>query len=117
LFIGAPGDAAGAGSVSALRLVAGASGDDPGFAGDAAAVPNVRPAGSHFGATVAASGDHGLVVGAPDDGGGHVTTFVSPLGFTAFPTEEASWVQIAGTPEAGDAYGGALAPPESYGDF
>jgi hypothetical protein len=97
--------------VTLLRLGLGSS-----FTGDAATLRDPLATASHFGAALAAEGEHGLAVGAPELGGGHVVTFVSP-DTSAPPTRQASWRQAAGKPETGDGYGRVLCPPEAYQDF
>lgn len=110
LFVGAPGDRGGAGSVSALQLGAG-----PLFTGAGESLPSPLPGGTHFGAALAAEGLHGLAVGAPSVHGGHVVTFLSPDS-PGSPAQQDSWQQGSGKPEAGDGYGWALCPPKDFGD-
>lgn len=77
------------------------TGDDAAFSADTVG------SGARFGSSLARSGDSSLLVGAPDVDGGRVTALIAN-GF--LPASLHVWAQQAGTPEAGDAYGRAVAP-------
>jgi hypothetical protein len=108
LFVGAPGEDSGKGSVTALREEGLPTPTDPDYTGSAGRLTNTSPHGAHFGAALATSGDHRVEVGVPDVSGGRVVTFLSPNGFGAPPAQVSSWTQVAGTPESGDHYGAAI---------
>lgn len=115
LFVGAPGESSGTGSVTALREAGLPTSSSPDYTGLAGRLVNSGPVGAHFGATLASSGEHRVEVGAPAATGGRVATYLSPDGFATLPSLESSWVQVTGVPEVGDGYGAAL--PEDGGDF
>jgi hypothetical protein len=103
LFVGAPGDRSGAGSVTMLRLPS--SGP---VLRNAVALAGAGPAGARFGSAIGLSGDDRVLVGAPDAGGGRVFTYRLTSATSGAPVLGTSWGRSAG---AGTGYGTSLAGP------
>ncbi len=103
LFVGAPGDRSGVGSVTMLRLPS----DGP-LIGSAVSLPGADQAGGHLGTSVAVSGVYRVLVGAPGAGGGRVYSYRLAAGSSAAPILGTSWTRASG---AGTGYGGTLSGP------
>ena len=108
VFVGAPGDRSGAGSVTLLRHV-----QDGTFA-SASALPGPDRAGAHAGATLGSSGLYRELVGAPGTDGGRVSSYVLYPEVPGGPDLESSWTQSGGR-ETGQ-LGASLSGPELDAD-
>ena len=106
LFVGAPGDRSGAGSVTMLRLPS--AGPVP---RNAAALPGAGPAGARFGSSIGLSGEDRVLVGAPGAGGGRVFAYRLTPATSGAPVLGTSWTRDSGATPAGTDFGATLSGP------
>jgi hypothetical protein len=114
LLVGAPGqDVAGHADAGTVSVVGESSDPDGGPFVLGAPYGELQPAkpvtDARFGSVLGRNGLRTVQVGAVGAAGGQLSLFVAPGRYDALPTRVATLTQVAGTPESGDRYGGAVA--------